>query len=128
MIDYELADLMSLWNLTPHSVKIFENGGKNLVVELPSCGDLRLDSVQSVIGHFKTIPIVSPQKYTGLNFDLNLKIPPGVPILVSMIVGEYLVQHPDQWTGQVYAPDTSPAGAVRDKGAIVGCMRLVKYK
>lgn len=73
-----------------------------------------------------TIPIVTPPQYLGLSAHVS------GAILVSQMVAEWIVRHPEavdeMGIDAVYVPDTSPAGVIRNEhGEIIGTRRLVRY-
>ena len=54
-----------LKNYTQHSINLYEN--KEVKFSLPSLGNIRLESdSQKNSGDWKEIPILTPQKFTGI--------------------------------------------------------------
>ena len=128
------GDEGKLLNLTPHDITVVDPTCDNepiIVVHPHQTEAMRLDQTNSshcppyVTSHKTVIRTVYPPKYTGVNF-----MPPkGSSIIVSTLVAEYFVKHFPDHCANVFAPDTSPAGGVRDeKGRPIGTIRLVRYK
>jgi hypothetical protein len=72
------------------------------------------------------ITVSSPPEYACLSHAVS------GDILVSQLVAQYLMDHPDvkkfHNIQSIYCPDTGPNGAVRNvKGEIIGTRRLIKY-
>lgn len=119
-------------NHTPHDIIIYKDG--NVVASFPpSTPILRLTQttqshtheIQLVMGN-NSITIASPPQYVGLSDAVS------GDILVSQLVAQWLVDHPDvqKFHGitSIYSPDTGPGGVVRnEKGEIIGTKKLIKY-
>lgn len=112
---------MKVINLTPHDIVVLAEDGSE-IRRYPASGQVaRATSKTEIIGELDGIA-VAKQQFGEVE---GLPAPePGVVYLVSMVVGQAVAGTRDD----VYGPDTSPAGAVRDaEGKIIGTRRLVKY-
>lgn len=122
---------MELLNLTPHDIKIIKTSG--LEISIPRSGKFcRLREVEGrekksiIIRDQGEVCVVAPPKYDGL---IDLPSIDNQPIIVSMLVGEWIRRNPEYYGGSVYGPDTGKDGVVRDSnGRIVGTKRLICYK
>lgn len=116
-------------NHTPHDIVLYKDG-KVVITIPPSASTLRLTQTQThetqvVMGN-NSITIVSPPQYIGLSDTVS------GDILVSQLVAQWLMDHPDvckfHKIQSIYTPDTSPGGVVRnEKGEIVGTKKFIKY-
>lgn len=122
-----MTDIKNFRNFTPHTVKLYLQNGD--VIEIPSEGRVYLISEQHKCSEITVngciVELVSKQIFTGVK---GLPDDTTKPIIIPMVVGEYLDTHPSDYKGCYYSPDTSPEGVVRDtKGDIIGTKRLVTY-
>lgn len=106
-------------NCTPHRITLRPDDGAEIIVE-PSGIVPRVAVAQSQIGQIEGVPVVATTygQVEGLP-DFN----EGVTLIVSGLVLSALGgQRPD-----CVAPDTSPAGAIRNEaGQIIAVRRLTK--
>lgn len=106
-------------NLTPHAITIFREGDEPLVIQ-PTAPSARVRQEFEEDGTVESIPVV--RAITGQVENLP------DPAMDTIYVVSALVAQQCQDRNDVYAPDTSPSGAVRDdKGLIVGVKGLVRY-
>ena len=104
-------------NLTPHPVNIL---GKELKIEIPSTGELRLSQERESVGTIPTnlgdIPI------TKVKFNSRgVKLPPRKEDTIYIVSSLVCQAYPDR--SDFFVPDDT----VRDeKGAIVGCRSLAR--
>jgi len=112
---------MKIVNLTPHDIVVFAADGTELR-RYPATGVFaRAAARTEIIGELDGVPVARQQ--FGEVSDLP-DPEPGTVYLVSLVVGQALKGQRDD----LYGPDTSPDGAVRDaEGRIAGTRRLVKY-
>lgn len=112
---------MKIINLTPHEISIISESGE-VVRRYPASGQIaRAASTTEIIGELDGVPVARQQfgEVSGLPDP-----EPGTVYLVSLVVGQAMKGQRDD----LYGPDTSPDGAVRDDdGRIIGTRRLVKY-
>ena len=120
---------MKLFNHTPHAVDIYKDG-RLFCSFPPSAPVIRLVDdglLEQTTEEFDGITVISPPNYVETNYTPPFR----TRVIVSAMVAEFLVARPalaEQFYG-IYAPDTSPSGAVRNgQGQIIGTTRLVKYK
>jgi len=113
---------MKIINLTPHAVTIYRDGQPVRTIE-PSGTVARVTSISEHIGEVDGIPVYQH----GFGAVENMPEPVSDTIyLVSMVVGQALA---GSGRTDIYGPDTSPAGAVRDaEGRIIGTRGLVAYR
>jgi len=100
-------------NLTPHEVKIFDDQN-NIIATFPPSGQVARVSVKrQKVGEVNGIPIYANK------FGEVQNLPPPQPdtvYIVSILVLQACPQRSD-----LVAPDTTPAGAIRDEqGKIIG--------
>ena len=116
-------------NHTPHDIVLYKDG-KVVVMFPPRAPVLRLTQTQTHETHIfmgkNTVTVVSPPQYVGLSDAVS------GDILVSQLVAQWLMDHPDVCKSHgitsIYTPDTGPGGVVRnEKGEIVGTKKLIKY-
>lgn len=114
-------------NQTPHDINVIKADGTT--VTFPKSDDLkpaRIEAVATVVGEVDGIEVIAntygdTMGIVGMVDIKTAKANGGV--LVSSIV---LGQLGAEWKNIAFAPDTSPAGIVRDeKGTILGVKRLV---
>lgn len=100
-------------NLTPHPITLRSDAGE--VTYPPSGTVARVSTVETVIGDYAGIPVVSRAfgEVTGLPED-------GTPCIVSAMV---LSAVPGR--AGVYAPDTGDTAIRNEKGFVVAVTRLV---
>ena len=115
-----------LKNYTPHEVVVMDANLTPLERFPPQETTIRL--LGSDQKHIETIGgairVVTRPTYTGLSYTP----PEGESIIVSMVVAEYMVAQNMHHRYQIYVPDSSPKGAVRDDmGMIKGVRQLVRY-
>jgi len=113
--------MMKVINLTPHDIVVVGDDGTE-IRRYPASGQVaRVGSRVEIVGELDGVPVAKHQ-YGEVE---GLPAPePGTVYLVSLVVGQALAGTRDD----LYGPDTSPAGAVRDaEGRIIGTKRLVKY-
>lgn len=116
-------------NGTPHDVHVHLPGGR-IVTYAKQSGDptVRMTAApQTPVGRLDdNVPIVQSQTFTGVE-GMPAPAEGQGPILVSMVVGDYLRKQ--GFAGRlVVGPDSSPEGSVRDSGGrITGTRRLVYY-
>ncbi len=107
-------------NLTPHEVIVFDEEGKNVLLRVPPSGQIaRVEVRRELVGDVNGIPAVRNEfgEVTGLPEPCEDTI-----YIVSLIVLNALGGK----RKDVVAPDTSPAGAVRDEeGRIIGVRAFV---
>lgn len=112
---------MKIINLTPHEIAVVAESGE-VIRRYPASGTIaRAASKTEIIDELDGIPVASQQfgEVSGLPDP-----EPGTVYLVSLVVGQAMKGQRDD----LYGPDTSPDGAVRDaEGRIIGTRRLVKY-
>ena len=121
-----MASSSSLKNYTPHEVIVMDTNGTTPLDRFPPQETTirLLGSDQKHIESIGPIRVVTRPTYTGLNYTP----PEGESIIVSMVVAEYMVAQNMHQKYQIYVPDSSPKGAVRDEmGVIKGVRQLVKY-
>ena len=114
---------MKIVNLTPHAINIIA-GVQNF--EIPASGQVARCAVKSAQAGFipvdgVQIPVVQNQfgEVEGLPEEVA-----GTILLVSALVGSALAGK----RNDLYGPDTSPSGAVRDEsGKIVAVKGLQKF-
>lgn len=113
-------------NLTPHPIHVYSEG--EVIRTYPSVGSLRLvPKKQTMMESVDGVPVISPPEHEDISGDISKDSTE--PILVSMLVGNFLAENKDRYKGPVYGPDTSPDGVVRnEEGNISGCKRFVFYK
>lgn len=116
------SNSINFTNLTPHDVNVILNDGTQIV--FPKTGIVpRASEVRENLEPINGIPVVkiSYGQVECLPTDLDKN---GFYI-VSMLVGPLMTA---MGFTNVYGPDTSPSGAVRnEKGQVTGCKGLVKY-
>lgn len=141
-----------LFNLTPHTYHLYDNGAKIVLMSIPSVGSLRLTrkkdtaaltgepivlwqgAEQAVDAQHPPIafgaPYVQPFNHCELHSDvLNEDALDGVALLVSMPVADFLAEHDAFWSCSLLIPDTGPDGAVRDvRGQICGSKGFILYR
>jgi len=112
---------MNIVNLTPHDIVVMAEDRTELR-RYPASGTIaRAASKTEIVGELDGVPVARQQfgEVSGLPDP-----EPGTVYLVSLVVGQAMKGQRDD----LYGPDTSPDGAVRDaEGRIVGTRRLVKY-
>jgi len=127
---FEKKNMSIPQNHTPHSIVLYNKDNVIAYTFPPSSPILRLmektpPEAQMLMGDIN-ITVSPPPEYACLSHVVS------GDILVSQLVAQYLVDHPE-WRKfydirSVYSPDTGPNGAVRNlKGEIVGTRRLIKY-
>jgi hypothetical protein len=105
-------------NLTPHDVVIYDQSGKNIIMQIPPTAPAaRVQSETLVIDDIDGVPVTCI-KYGKVE---NLPEPrEGTVYIVSMLVQQALPQRTD-----LLRPDTSPQNVVRDAaGQILGVKAL----
>ena len=114
-------------NCTPHDILFINAMGEKLVVPRSNYCIRLTESNQKKYGQHESlrVPIVSTPVYDGMT---------GAPedttqdIIVSMPVGQEITAGRIQWKGNVFGPDLSPTGVIRDEnGRILGTKRLIRY-
>ncbi len=119
-----------LYNLTPHAVNVIVSD--TLRITYPATGQIaRLTGKPQEL-----IKILDDGAPVWTSQELDTAEIPLIPdtatgIIVPMMVGEHL-RDGKKTVGltrkvDIYAPDTSPDGAIRNMGQIVGVSRLVTY-
>lgn len=111
-------------NQTPHEINVIK--ADFTTVTFPKSDDLkpaRIEAVATVVGEVNGIEVVANTYGNIIDMvDIETAKANG-GVLVSGIV---LGQLGAEWKNIAFAPDTSPAGIVRDeKGTILGVKRLV---
>ncbi len=117
-------------NYTPHDIVIFDGKNADVILRIPPAGpnvrlDQRSEPAEAYDAGTAHIPCVNPPCYIAIS-----EMPPvDSTIIVSQLVAEYMMHNHKSHCKHIFAPDTSPEGAVRDeKGRIMGTKRLVRYK
>jgi hypothetical protein len=125
-----------LINLTPHDIHIRTGKEAKILESYPASGyvaralsdDQNLDTALTA---FYGFPIVSAQRFTGVEIPPMTHNPDMTGILVSMPVGEYFRAQAEKGIMPDYdvlGPDMGPGFAVRDdKGIPIGTRRLCVY-
>ena len=112
---------MKIVNLTPHDIVVMAEDGTEFR-RYPASGTIaRAASKTEIIGELDGVPVARQQfgEVSGLPDP-----EPGTVYLVSLVVGQAMKGQRDD----LYGPDTSPDGAVRDDdGRIIGTRRMVKF-
>lgn len=135
-----MLSLKDVKNFTPHAVRVFTTKDPNtheLICEFPTQDDTlrlieeerRFKGSKLVLDGGNTEILLTPRPaYKGLSRELSPNIK---AIIVSQLVAEYIVNHPNSVPRDmiVLAPATGPAHAVRDEhGAILGTTMLIPYQ
>lgn len=115
---------MTFVNLTPHEITMYVKhlgGDPEVIDRIPSSGEVaRVTSDQTVTHTINGIPCVIN------SFGPVEGLP--VPQQNTIYIVSSLVESQVSGRDDVYGPDTSPKGAVRNEyGQIIGCTRLVKF-
>ena len=119
-----------LLNYTPHEIVLMDPTTKEPIYRIAPQGEsIRLlqesKKQESFLIENTYIRTVSPSIFYGI----SLMPPQGSSIIVSAVVAEYLTQEHRPHCKDIFAPDTSPAGCVRDaSGRIIGTTQLVRYQ
>ena len=111
---------MTIINLTPHDVKICNDGGE-VVATYPKSGTVaRVATNKQIIGEIDGV-VIKAVSYGAID---NLPTPAdGVVYIVSMVVAQAARGRSD-----LVSPDTAPDAAVRDAaGLIVGVKNFARY-
>lgn len=121
-------------NTTPHDIVLIGNGPDRVwkpdmgfqlrVVVASEPVALRISAAsgryEKIIGKSPPVPITI-SGFPVFNGSSTL--------IVSMMAGEFLRAHPEQWDGAVIGPNTNPDSCVRDdKGIIIGVKSMIVYK
>lgn len=118
----------TVYNCTPHNVRVYDADGKTVIWEFPRQPEwvLRvLSEKQQNMGTFQGVPLVSAQKPNGFSEEQTRLIRQAHEEKAVLLTSGYtadviLATFPD-FAGRVYTPDSSPASAVRDaNGQIIG--------
>jgi len=113
---------VSLINLTPHAINLYDSEGEEVVSVLPVSGSIARakEEIIKVEGLY-TEEIVYPVVEKAYSAVENLPPPtPGKVYVVSIVVKAALPNRDD-----LYCPDTGPGSAVRDhQGRVLGVRRL----
>ena len=118
-----MSESASFWdtvvNTTPHDIHLYKNGEVWKTIPTSPNHELRMTTEQGVVSDLEGFPVTTKPKF------LNIEgLMPNGPILVSMLVGDFLANKRQN----VYGPDTGPASVVRSKeGTILGTKLLIKY-
>lgn len=133
---------MTLYNLTPHEITIYDSKGEKIIDRIASFGELRLASRDGPPPPFSSIvtdnginvPVAPGQVFTGLNENapgfkkLQGKLKPGDQIIVSMVVAEYMAKMREYDKIIILVSGSSPENGVRDtKGELLGTKALEYY-
>lgn len=112
---------MNIINTTPHEINIRLLQG---TLAIPPSGTIARVAVEAVpTWAVDGIPVTVQQYGEVEGLPLALEIPEDTIYLVSGLV---LSRLGSEYQGKVFAPDTSPAGAVRNEsGQIIGVKGLV---
>lgn len=114
-------------NLTGHDVVVTKDDDTEIVLKGNKYEIARLTSTKEpeVVDVLPNgIQVIEPHQYDDID---GLPAFRNTNILVSEMLASYLVEN--GWDGAIYAPDTSPQSAVRNKeGAITSVSRLIRYK
>jgi len=112
---------MNIINLTPHAINVMDKEG-NVIASFPPSGTVaRAATITEQLADLDGVPVLR-QAFGAVE---GLSDPqPDTIYLVSMVVGQAI----GHTRTDIYGPDTSPAGAVRDaEGRIIGTRQLVYY-
>ena len=122
---------MSIINLTPHDIVVYDESGENVLYTFPSSGKVaRAISTQQTVdtnlSQKYNLPVVDAQSFTNVDVPLSAQ---DTGILVSMPVGEFIRSKFNCYPVDVLGPDLGPSAVVRDSaGKILGTRRLCVYK
>jgi hypothetical protein len=119
---------MHFANFTPHSITVINK--KNEKETLESVGEIRLveEKQKEINIEDSQFIIRSVPEYTGVTEFDEEKIQ-CKNLIVSMPVGLYLKQYTGILNGyNIYGPDSSPSGCIRQNGQIVAVKNLIKYR
>ncbi len=131
--------LAALYNVTPHPLHIYAEDGKTLICEIPSHGELRLESeaqaqfkpLVAPTGHL--IPVHGGQKFKGIDqngegYGLWATHDAG-GFIVSLPMAMYLAMRPDLCGNRrIYCPATNKPYDVRDaSGKLIGCKEFESH-
>ena len=110
--------MILLFNLTPHTVRIVDNGGKTLYVFPPTYPPARVSAVHNETGMLGDVPFAS------LLFGEVENLPPAQPGVFYIVSAFVLQACPDR--ADLVRPDSGP-DAQRDRaGRIVAVRRLTR--
>lgn len=110
---------MTIINLTPHDVCIYDTEGKTVIKTYPASGTVaRVKSSTKIVGEIDGIPVAR----TSFGEIEGLPVPqPGTKYIVSLLVLQAAAGKRDDLIG----PDTGPGSVVRDEsGQIIGVRRF----
>lgn len=129
----------TLVNCTPHPIHVYnvsdDGSTKEIIETYPPSGIVprlkqtaqeQIDTIPASL-EGRVVPIYSAPQLGAVEGLPEFAEGEHKPIIVSLLVAQQL-RDTKSWPCAVYAPDTGPAGVVRDdKGQIIGTKWLIEY-